>query len=87
MLYPGWVHYCRDLERACAEMKRVLKKDGVMVHSVPTVWCNFVTMIVQPTNFFFEQLYFILKNFYIFFERFISAVCFSINRFFASMYS
>jgi SAM-dependent methyltransferase len=48
-----------DLERACAEMKRILKKDGVMVHSVPTVWCNFVTMLVQPMAYF--------RNMYLFF--------------------
>jgi hypothetical protein len=33
-------------------MKRVLKTGGIMIHAVPTVHCNIVTMIVQPIAYF-----------------------------------
>jgi SAM-dependent methyltransferase len=41
-----------DLPKAFSEMKRVLKNGGIMIHAVPTVHCNIVTMLVQPLAYF-----------------------------------
>jgi len=41
-----------DLPKAFSEMKRVLKSGGIMIHTVPTVYCNLATMIVQPIAYF-----------------------------------
>ena len=52
ILSSNVLEHINDLPKAFSEMKRVLKPDGVMIHSVPTVYCNLATMIVQPLAYF-----------------------------------
>jgi SAM-dependent methyltransferase len=52
ILSSNVLEHIDDLPKAFTEMKRVLKPGGVMIHSVPTVYCNLATMIVQPLAYF-----------------------------------
>ncbi len=60
ILSSNVLEHINDLPKALTEMKRVLKPDGIMVHSVPTVYCNLATMIIQPLAY--------LKNLYLLFS-------------------
>ncbi len=40
-----------ELDKAFSEMGRVLKKDGIMVHMVPTHYSMIYTMFTQPINY------------------------------------
>jgi len=51
------IEHIDDLEKAFSEMKRVLKNEGVMIHAVPTVYCNLATMLIQPIAYFRNILY------------------------------
>lgn len=60
ILSSNVLEHINDLPKAFSEMKRTLKPDGIMIHSVPTVYCNLATMIVQPLAYF--------KNLYLLFS-------------------
>ena len=51
------IEHISDLEKAFSEMKRVLKREVVMIHTVPTVYCNLATMLIQPIAYFRNILY------------------------------
>lgn len=42
-----------DLPAALAEMKRVLKPNGTMIHTMPTPFTTVLTMITQPIGYLF----------------------------------
>lgn len=52
ILSSNVLEHIGNLPKALSEMKRVLKSGGIMIHTVPTVYCNLATMIVQPIAYF-----------------------------------
>jgi len=46
------LEHIEDLPRALSEMKRILKDNGIMIHTMPSVYCNMATMLVQPLAYF-----------------------------------
>jgi 2-polyprenyl-3-methyl-5-hydroxy-6-metoxy-1,4-benzoquinol methylase len=46
------LEHIENLGEALSEMKRVLKPNGIMIHSVPTPACTFATMLAQPISYF-----------------------------------
>lgn len=43
-----------DLGAALAEMRRVLKEGGIMVHTMPTHYATIFTLLVQPVGYFIK---------------------------------
>jgi ubiquinone/menaquinone biosynthesis C-methylase UbiE len=45
------LEHISDLDAAFSQMKRVLKKDGIMVHTVPTHYSTIYTIAAQPIGY------------------------------------
>jgi len=45
------LEHISELDKAFSEMGRVLRKDGIMVHTVPTHYSMIYTMITQPIGY------------------------------------
>lgn len=45
------LEHISELDTAFSEMDRVLRKDGIMVHSVPTHYSMIYTMLTQPVGY------------------------------------
>ena len=48
------LEHITDLETAFSEMKRVLKRNGIMVHTVPTQYSTIYTLALQPIGYLFQ---------------------------------
>jgi SAM-dependent methyltransferase len=46
------LEHIKNLRKVLSEMIKVLKPNGIMIHSVPTPVCTFATIIAQPISYF-----------------------------------
>ena len=46
------LEHVEDVSAALVQMKRLLKPDGFMVHSMPLPFCTLLTMLTQPLGYF-----------------------------------
>ncbi len=61
VLSSNVLEHIKDLEDTLKELSRVLKMNGLMIHSVPTQTCSFFTTLFYPI-FYFKKMINIFKN-------------------------
>ena len=58
------LEHIENVNFALCEMARVLKNDGIMLHSMPTPYINLITILLLPLNYF-RNIFYILTGFYL----------------------